>query len=58
MSDQPEALTTTSPQIQQLSPKAAVTNRQVLHGRPTRVDSCLSSVIVPVKGLLNTSDIA
>jgi hypothetical protein len=39
-------------------PEPAVTNRQVPHSRPTRVDNRLSSVIVPVEGLLNTSDIA
>jgi hypothetical protein len=35
-----------------------VTNRQVLHLRPTLVDSGLHSVIVPFQGLFDTSDVA
>ena len=38
-------------------PGTAVSNRQVPHHRPTRVDSHLNRVIVPFKGLLNTSDV-
>ena len=38
--------------------RTVVTNRQVPHQQPTRVDNHSKRVIVPFKGLLNTSDIA
>ena len=37
---------------------AVVTNRQVPHQQPTRVDNHLDRVIVPLKRLLNTNDVA
>ena len=38
--------------------RTVVTNRQVPHQQPTRVDNHSNRVIVPFKGLLNTSDVA